>query len=289
MATRASGSAVIQFGMVTIPTKLYLTASSERFSFNLISPEGNRCNLPTVDSVSRKEYPRSECKSGYKLEDDSYLIFSDEELDALDAQHSNTIEIAEFVENKALNPIGIEKSYYLSPDKGAEKPYRLLARALRDMNVVAVGKYFARGRDNLAIVSPRGDSDYLTLYQMYYANEVRSHEYSLSAGTEPEPKMLDMAKKLVKQMTSDTFEPTQYVDEYAERIRAAIETKRNGGEIAKPAMQAGGPAMDLAALLEASMSADAAPKVKTKAKELAAKPAEKAADKKPAADKKSKK
>lgn len=261
MGTRASGTAIIQFGLVTIPTKLYVTAASESFGFNMINPKTKRrvkqilvdSETPLDANGNIEEVPRGETLRGFAYEKDQYVIFNDEELDALDAQQANTIDIAEFTPNTAFNPIAVEKSYYLSPAPGAEKPYRLLARSLRDEGMVAIGKYYARGRDNLVIVTPRGDSDYLTLYQMYYANEIRNHEYSFSAATEPEEKLLKMAKGMVKKLTTKNFDPTQYVDEYAERLRAAIETKRSGGEIAMLPQAQAGSAMDLEALLKASM------------------------------------
>jgi DNA end-binding protein Ku len=300
MGTRASGTAIIQFGLVTIPTKLFVTASSESFGFNMINPETKRkvkqilvdSETPLDDKGNIKEVSRAGTLRGFQYEKDQYVIFNDEELDALDAKQANTIDIAEFTPATAFNPIAVEKSYYLSPAPGAEKPYRLLARALRDEGVVAIGKYYARGRDNLVLVAPRGDSDYLTLYQMYYANEIRNHEYSFSAATEPEDKLLKMAKGMVKKLTTKTFDATQYVDEYAERLRAAIETKRNGGEIAVLPQANAGQAMDLEALLEASMKDDPAPtKVKAKKGAAAAKAASAQADKtdKPADKKASKK
>lgn len=258
MGARSSGSAVISFSLITVPVKLYLTAASEAFSFNMITPGGSRVKQKLVDAADEtKEIDRKDCLKGYEYEKDKYITLTDEELKALEGDRSNTIDVAEFVEDVNFNPIAVEKCYYLAPDKGAERTYRLLSRALTDMKKIAVGKYYARGRDHLVALRANGDA--LTLFQMYYANEIRPFEYSFSSALSPTDKELELAKMLIGKFTCDKFDVTKFNDQYAERIREMIERKRSGEIIEAPKQVASAPAMDLMKLLEASLAGGAAP------------------------------
>lgn len=257
MGARASGSAVISFSLITVPVKLYITASSESFSFNQITTDGNRVKQKLFDAVTDQEVQdRATLRKGYEYTKDQYVILNDEELKALEGEKSNTIDIVEFVEDNNFNPLAVEKCYYLAPDKGAERPYRLLSRTLAHMKKIAVGKYYTRGKDHLIALKPGGapNGDQLTLFQMYYANEIRAFEYQFSDAYAPSDKEIDLAKMLIKKFATNKFDIGKYNDQYSERIRDLIERKRSGETFSAPKQMVSQPVMDLAKLLEASLA-----------------------------------
>jgi DNA end-binding protein Ku len=256
-AARSCGSPTISFGLLSIPTKLYLAAASESFSFNMITPDGNRVKQKLVDAVTDEEVQRGDCDRGFEYTKDQFVIFTDDELDSLAGEKANSIELAEFASDTVFDPLQVEKAYYLAPDKGAEKAYRLLVRTLEKTGKVAVGKWYARGKDHLVILIPTGKDSatrHLTMFQMYYANEVRGFEYQFSDKSEPTEAEVEMAKMLISKLSTKNFDVKKYNDEFAERIRTAIDAK-----IADPEQEvkAGGktnvPTMDLLAMLKASL------------------------------------
>jgi len=253
MAARAVASPMLSFGLISLPTKAYVAASGDTCSFNQITPAGNRVKQKIVDVVTDKEVTRAECRKGYEYAKDQYVIFTEEEVDSLAGEKSNSIELTEFVANTHFDPLQVEKCYYLAPEKGAEKTYRLLARAMEKMDKVAIGKWYARGKDHLIMIRPTGGR--LTLFQMYYSNEVRDFEYEFSQASEPGERELELAKKLINQLTSKDkdFDATKYTDEFATRVRTAVDTKISGGTLKEIAAPAQTKVMDLAALLEASL------------------------------------
>lgn len=251
---RSVASPTISFGLISVPTKAYLGASSESFSFKMITPEGNLVKQKIFDAVTDKEVPRGDCLKGYEYAKDQYLTFTEADIDALAGDNQNSIELKEFVDDSAFNPIQVEKCYYLAPDKGAEKSYRLLTTTLENLGKVAVGKWYTRGKDHLVILKATGG--HITLFQMYYANEVRAFEYQFSDKTAPTDQELALAKRLINQLSTKQFDVKKYSDEFAERIRAAIDAKINGGEeTVAPATTAKPNIIDLMELLKASIEA----------------------------------
>eukprot|EP00697_Spironema_sp_BW2_P014219 gnl/Spiro4/4614_TR2305_c1_g1_i2.p2 gnl/Spiro4/4614_TR2305_c1_g1~~gnl/Spiro4/4614_TR2305_c1_g1_i2.p2 ORF type:complete len:338 (+),score=36.67 gnl/Spiro4/4614_TR2305_c1_g1_i2:2784-3797(+) len=266
-AARSCGSPTISFGLLSIPTKLYLAAASESFSFNMITPlkedaegnvsGGNRVKQKLIDAVTGEEVQKGDCDRGYEYAKDQFVIFTDEELDSLAGEKANSIELVEFASDTVFDPLHVEKAYYLAPDKGAEKAYRLLVRTLEKTGKVAVGKWYSRGKDHLVILVPAGKDSaslHLTMFQMYYANEVRGFEYQFSDKSEPTEGEVEMAKMLISKLSTKNFDVKKYNDEFAERIRSAIDAK-----IADPEQEvkAGGKStasvVDLLALLKASL------------------------------------
>jgi DNA end-binding protein Ku len=249
--------------MISIPVKLYLTAAAETFAFNQITPQDHKVKQRLVDEVTLEEVDKDKLRKGYEYEKGQFAIFTDEELDnLLDADKKGTIELVEFVKDKHFNPISIEKSYYLQPDVGSEKSYRLLHAAMQKLDKMVVGKYYARGKDNLIVI--RATEDHLSLFVMYYANEVRKFEYQFSDAHVPSKQELTLAAELIKKLSSDTFDPGNYSDEFATRARAAIEVKKAGGKVTLIGKKSNyiGP-VDLVTLMEASIKA---PKKALKAK-----------------------
>lgn len=247
---RAVASPTITFGLVSIPTKAYVAASSESFSFNLITKNGNRVKQLLVDSITGEKVERGECSKGYEYEKDKYIILNDDELKALEGEKNNYIEICEVVSDMNLSPACVEKAYYLSPDK-SDRSYKLLAKCLKSAKKIAVGKWQTRGKDNLVALVPSGDL--LMMFQLYYAPELRDMSQTFAKNSEPSDKEVQLAGALLEQLYSKDFDLNKYKDEYCERVAVAIAKKQNGEEVSVVKQGAEAVAFDLAALLERSL------------------------------------
>ena len=153
MPPRSIGSGAISFGLVSIPVKLYVATSSEAPSFNLLHAKcGNRIRQQRVCPVCNEVVEREGLVKGYEFAKDQYVRVTDEELKALEGEASEAIEISEFVPLAKVDPLYFERSYYLGPDKGGEKAYRLLADTMTQVGKVALAKFVLRGKENLVIV-----------------------------------------------------------------------------------------------------------------------------------------
>ena len=166
MPARAIASGVISFGLVSIPVKLYTAASSEQVRFNMLdSRHGVRIKQQYISSADGKVLDKNEIIKGYEYARDQFVTFTDDELKALEADRSNHIEIVEFVPIETFDFLQIEKTYYLGADKGGDKAYRLLSEAMRAKEKVAVGRWSARGKEQLGLIRPYKDG--LILHQLY--------------------------------------------------------------------------------------------------------------------------
>jgi DNA end-binding protein Ku len=172
MAPHSIGSGTISFGLVSIPVRLYTAASSANVSFNLLHAKcGSRIKQQTFCPTCNEVVDRASLVRGYEFSKDQYVRVADEELKALEGEASKVIDIAEFVPLQSVDPIYFEKTYYLGPDKGGDKAYRLLADAMEKGGRVALAKFVMRGKESLVLIRPaRGG---LMLHTMYFADEVR--------------------------------------------------------------------------------------------------------------------
>jgi DNA end-binding protein Ku len=207
------------------------------------------------------------------------VVITKDELEELDPKKTRAIEIQDFVDLDDIDPIYFDHPYYLGPDKGAERAYSLLVKAMEDQRKVAVARFVLRNRESLAALRPM--DGVLTMATMRFADEVVSpNEIAEVLGEEveaPQKKELDMAKALIDSLTSD-FDAEQYRDEYREELLALIERKAKGESIVSTETEAPEPtkAPDLMAALEESLAA-------VKAEESSSKPKSKPKTKKPAA------
>jgi len=174
MAARAIGSGTISFGLVNIPVKVYAaTESAARISFNQLHDKcKSRLRQQMYCPVDDEVVTREHIVKGYEFAKDQYVLFSPEELKALEEESTKQIEISEFVPLAAVDPLYFESGYFLGPDKGAERPYRLLARALEESQHAAVARYANRGKEDLVLIRPRDGA--LIMEQLRYADELRS-------------------------------------------------------------------------------------------------------------------
>ena len=255
MAARSLTSLTISFGLVSIPVKLYsATRVSGGISFNLLHKDcGSRLKQQYVCAKESVVVPREDMVKGYEFAKDQYVMFTAEELKALEETGTQTAEITEFVPIDSVDPVYFDKAYYLGPDKGGAKPYALLTRALRESHRCALGRWAARGKQYIVMLRPVEEG--LIMQQLLYATEVRSiHDIEIPE-TEIKDAELKLARQLIEQQAADTFDPTGYKDEVRERMEAAVQKKVEGQEITmtEAAPEAGAQVIDLMEALRASL------------------------------------
>ena len=257
MAARAIGTSTIAFGLVSLPVKIYSTGeSSGKISFNMIWKErGVRVRQQYIDPADGTVVPRDEIVKGYEFAKDQYVLFTPEELEVVEAPKSDEIEIVSFVPADTVGRLYFNKAYYLGPDKGGARAYRLLAAALRDTDRVAIAKHATRGKQYIVMVRPHDEG--LLMEQLYYADEIRPFaEVPLEEG-EVNKAELQLAKQLIDQAASDAFDPSQFKDEVREKTLELIEQKIAGQEItAAPVEESKTKIIDLMAALKASIEED---------------------------------
>jgi len=238
MPPHSIGSGTISFGLVSIPIRMFTAASSESVSFNQIHPKcGGRIRQQLLCPTCNEVVERSSLVKGYEFAKDQYVQFSEDELKALEGEASKMIDIAEFVPLSQVDPIYFEKTYYLGPDKGGEKAYRLLAEAMDKAGRVALAKFVMRGKENLVLI--RAAKNGLMLHTMYFADEVRDFgEIDKGEDAKLKPGELDLAQRLLTELSNPGFHPEQYADEYRTRVLAVVEQKVEGREVTTAPPQA---------------------------------------------------
>jgi DNA end-binding protein Ku len=238
MPAHSIGSGTLSFGLVSIPVKMYTAASSESLSFNLLHEKcGGRIKQQQICPTCNEVLDRTQLVKGYEFSKEQYVRFTEDELKKLETEASRMIEIAEFVPLEQVDPIYFEKSYYLGPDKGGDKAYRLLTDAMMKVDRVALAKFVMRGKENLVLI--RATQDGLMLHTMYYQDEVRDFgEVDRGKETSSKPGELDLALRLIDELSVTEFKPGQYHDDYREKLLHVIEQKVEGKEITSIAPQA---------------------------------------------------
>lgn len=231
MAARSIGSGTLSFGLVSIPFKLFTATSAKAVSFNMLHKAcGSRLKQQLLCPVENVVVERADTIRGFEYARDQYVKFTDEELKALEAARTGVLELHEFVPADTVDFLYIEKTYFLGPDKGGDRAYSLLSQALERNDKLAVGRFSQRGKDNLVLVRPYKKG--LILHECYYADEVRSFDEVDTGGSfEFKPIELDLADKLIGQLEKESFEPGRFRDEWAERVKDAVEKKVAGEEI----------------------------------------------------------
>jgi DNA end-binding protein Ku len=254
MAARSIASLTVSFGLVAIPVKLYsATESSGTVRFNLLhGKDGSRLKQQYICIKDGKPVERDEIVKGYEFAKDQYVMFTPEEIQALEETGSHSIEVSEFVPLDSIDPVYFDRTYYLAPDKGGGKPYTLFATALRESGRAAVGRWATRGKDHIVIVRPMDNG--LAMHQLHFGTEVRSIK---EIGVEEAPVKdaeLKLARQLIDSQTTERFEPGQYTDQVKGRIEAAIQKKIEGQEISISSPRPEAPnVIDLMEALRASL------------------------------------
>ena len=186
---------------------------------------------------------------GFEIDKGRYVPIEDEDLDRLDIELTHSIDICDFVDLEEIDPIYFRKAYYLSPQDGAEKPYRLLVKALDETGKVGIAKVVIRNKQHLAAL--RSHDGVLVLETMYYADEVRKPE-KVDGSARVQKAEVDMAKSLVENLSSD-FKPEKYDDTYRKELMDLIRAKAKGAKLPEPQEEEEGEVVDLMEALRASV------------------------------------
>jgi len=224
-------SGTISFGLVSVPVKMYSATESKELRFHFLhkddlSPIGyDKVRKDTGEHVDPQDIVR-----GFEIEKGRYVELTDEDIDRLDIELTHSIDICDFVSLDEIDPIYYRKAYYLLPEDGAEKPYRLLLAALEDTGKVGIAKVVIRNKQHLAALRPW--EGVLLLETMYFADEIRKPESVDGKGELRKPE-IEMARSLVENL-SDTFDPEKYDDTYRKELLALLKEKAETGEISAP-------------------------------------------------------
>ena len=258
---RAIWSGAISFGLVNIPVKLYSAVSKKTVRFNQIDAEsGQRIRQQRVNPEG-EEVPYEQIVKGYEIAPDRYVTISPDELDSLEPQKTRTIDIEDFVELEQIDPIFYDHPYYLVPDTGAAKAYKLLLDAMEDAGRVGIARVVLRSKENLVALRPHGGV--ITMETMLFSDEVISpdsfDEVPVDGDVKSTKRELEMAKQLIDSLVSD-FEPEKYRDEYRDRVLDLIERKAQGETVVvESAPEEPKEVPDLMAALEASIASAKSP------------------------------
>jgi DNA end-binding protein Ku len=304
---RAIWKGAVSFGLVSVPVKLYSATESHDVSFRQVhAKDGGRIKYQRVCAIDGEEVPYSDIAKGFETEDGEMVVLTDDDMANLPTTSSREISVEKFVPKDQIDPLLLEKSYYLEPEGAGAKPYALLRQALLDSDRVAVVTVALRQRTTTAVlrVRPTEAGDVIVLQTMMWPDEVRVPDFSVETG-EVKDAEVKMAQMLIETLAGD-FDASEFEDDYADAVHAVVKAKIEGGEVQRTETSAksGGEVVDLLAALQRSVeaaktsrgeesaparkSSDAkSPAKKTAAKKTAAKksPAKKTAAKKTTAKK----
>ncbi len=257
---RAMWKGAIQFGLVTIPVKLYLATESDyTIRFNMLHESDlSRIQMKTWCPVEDKPISRGDTVKGYEYSPGEYIVITDEDLEKVPLKTVRSIEIEQFTkadDDESANTRFVKQAYYIEPDKIGRKPFYLLRSVLQEEGLKAICKVVIKDREALASLDPFGDTMLLTT--LHWPDEIRSTaELDLpDEDYEFKPAELAMARQLVSAMTGE-FNAADYKDEYRDALMSVIESKIEGHEVKAPEpIEEGGKLIDLMAALEASVNA----------------------------------
>ena len=231
MAAHSIGSATVSFGLVSVPVQMYAAGESKAsISFNMLhKKDGARLKQQYICSKDGEKVERSDMVKGYEFSKGQYVIFTPEELKALEERGTGAIEIKEFLPAQQVDRIWLERTYYLGADKGGERAYKLLAEALEESKRVAIGQYAARGKQYLIMIRPLEGR--LVMEQLRYADEIRDIAEIPVPKTDVKDAELQLAIKVIDQGATDEFDPKKYKDNVRDRMQEQIERKVEGKQI----------------------------------------------------------
>jgi DNA end-binding protein Ku len=251
---KALWKGAITFGLISIPVRLYSAVSEKRPRFHLLHGEdGGRIKYQRTCSKCGKEVDWDDLVRGYEVSKDTYVDFTDEELEAIGVPSVSAIDVVAFVPLEQIDPVYYNKTYYVAPEPSGLKAYRLLAEALEAEGQVGVAKVSFREKEHLATIRLR--DDVFMLETMYWPDEIREPEFEeLDKNVEIRDTEVKMARQLVQQL-SDDFHPEQFEDEYRKAVEALVEKKIQGQEIvvAPPPEEEPAKVVDLMEALKASV------------------------------------
>ena len=251
---RAIWKGAVSFGLVSVPVKLYAATESHDVSFRQVhAKDGGRIKYQRVCSIDGEEIAYADIAKGYETEDGEMVILTDEDMEQLPSTSSREIAVEKFVPAEQIDPMLLEKSYYLEPEKSGAKPYGLLRQALLDADRMAVVTVALRQRTTVAVL--RVKDDVIVLQTMMWPDEVRTPDFSVEVGDVKDAEV-KMAHMLVETLAGD-FDPSEFEDDYAEAVETLVKTKIEGGELKRTptSTKSSGEVVDLLAALQRSVDA----------------------------------
>jgi len=255
MPARSIGTGMLSFGMVSIPIRMYSAGeSASAVSFNLLHAKcKSRLKQQYVCPKDNEIVPNDQRVKGYEFSKDQYVTFTEEELKAMAEESQKAIEITEFVPAGKVDPVYFDGAYYLGPDKGGEKAYKLINEAMKQTGRAALAKWAARGKQYLVLI--RAVDKGLVMQQLLYKDEVRPISEVPIDEAELKDSELKLAVQLIEQIASDEFKPENYTDEVRKRYHEAIQRKVEGQEITQAPEAPKAQIIDLMEALKASLAA----------------------------------
>ena len=226
---RAIWSGVISFGLVSIPVKLYTATESKSISFNMLHKEcKGRIKQLKWCPTCEKQIEYDDTEKGYEYSKGNYVVITEEDLEKLPLPSKNIINISAFVESEQIDPVYFDGSYYLEPEKAAQKPYSLFMKAMEQKSVVGIGTLAIRNKERLCSLRVMGGN--LMVDMLLYPDEVRIDTEKEAPEVNVSPQELAMAGSLIDIMESD-FHPENYKDNYREALSSLIQAKLDGSEV----------------------------------------------------------
>ena len=255
MTARSIASLTLSFGLVSIPVKLYsATESASGVGFNFLSPEGGRVKQQYVSEATGEVVARADMKKGYEFEKGQFVVFTPDELKALEEGATHVVEIVSFVPEKSVDPLYYDKAYFIAPDKRGGKPYSLLREAMHQSQRCALAKWSYKGKTRIVQVRPAEDG--MIFQQLLFADEVRALKDLHIEEVPVTDTELQLALQIIDQVSEDAYDPSAYEDEEKKRILEAIDQKIAGKQIVSPepsTIEPGGQVIDLMEALRASL------------------------------------
>jgi DNA end-binding protein Ku len=258
---RAVWKGAVTFGLVNVPVKLYSATEDHDVSLHQVhAADGGRIRYQRVCEIDGEVVPYQDIDKAYD-DGERTVVISDADLKALPAERSREIEVLEFVPSEQIDPIMLDRSYFLEPDSASSKAYVLLRETLESTDRTAIVRMSLRQKSRLAALRVRGDV--LVVQTLLWSDEVRAADFSsLDEAVKISPKELDLSKQLVDSLVND-FEPEQYVDEYQQELRTLIAAKLEQGDAIdtaatfgeQPEEEKGGEVIDLMEALRQSIAA----------------------------------
>jgi len=251
---RAIWKGAVSFGLVNVPVRLYSATENHDVQFRQVHREdGGRIRYQRICSIDGEQVSYDDIAKGYETEDGQMVVLTDEDLADLPTRSSREIAVDKFVPADQIDPMLLDKTYYLEPDKTAGKPYALLRDALKAADRMAIVTVSLRARMTMAVLRVR--DDVIVMQTMLWPDEIRSADFArLDEETDARPAELAMANMLVESLAGD-YVPGDYEDDYQAAVEAVVKAKLDGGEVREvpAAKETGGEVVDLLAALQRSV------------------------------------
>lgn len=237
VSMRSIWTGAISFGLVNIPVKLYSATQQKDIDLDMLAKKDlSPIRYARINKTTGEEVDYKDIVKGYEYEKGSYVVVTDDDFKKASPEKSKSIDIVDFVKEEEIDSIYFEKPYYLEPDKGAAKPYALLVKALEKANKVGIARFMLRNRERLAAI--KVIDGVLVLNQIRYGSEIRkTDELNVPKQQKISPKEVELAMKLIDQLTSEKFDPEAYTDTYVEELKKIIEAKAQGKPVKKAAVK----------------------------------------------------